>query len=858
MTGGDRLERALAVFERLLDLEEAERYAELTRECGDDADLRALIERLLEADGTPDHEVLDGIGLPWHGLVEAGERDESEAALTQVGPYRLIREAGRGGMATVYLAERDVGGAPQRVALKLVRRGIDTDEVISRFAHETRVLASLEHPNIARFYDAGVSADGRPFLVMEYVEGRPITRYCDTERLSVAERLGLFATVCDAVQFAHQRLVVHRDIKPSNVLVTDEGEARLVDFGIAKLLEDESDTDAPRTRTGLRVLTPEYAAPEQLMGESISTATDVYTLGLVLYELLTGSRATARGGQIFPPTAQTSNVQETVAPSTAVRRAEKGSEATTLASARRTTVDRLSRRLRGDLDRITLKALEPDPARRYASARELGEDIERHLRGLPIRARPDTLVYRLRTFSRRHRVGVTAAAAALVSLISFGAFHTSRITRERDLARSEADKARATTQFLQRLLGDAYPSVALGDTFSMGELLARAAARVDSLSGEPEVQAELLRTLGDVYREQGRFDEALPLLERAVAIHDDMGGAESRAAGQALDALGHLYYERREYDAAFRTHRRSLETFEDLYASDDSMVLFALNNVATAASALGDHDEALEQYRVILARHGRLFSDTSQLVHVTRNNVAQLYHSRGDFEAAIREFREALRLRTIALPSDHPSIALTMNNLGTSLERLGELAEAEALHRQALEMFKRVYGPEHHRVGLSAYNLARVLRAQGQYEDAESLFRMTLSIDRRTYGEDHPEIGFDLRGLGFLLVEAGDCERAIPVLSESDAIFARNEYPLTHRHRMSARAQLASCLMGADRRNEAEELLRAGLAAVAEAPADADSAAVRETIDGLVSVYLALGRPAAADSVRNSPLARDF
>lgn len=857
MTSGDRLERALSVFERVLDLDEADREAELTRECGDDAELRALIDKLLEADGTPNHEVLDGTGLPWHGLVGEPERDAGKTAPAQVGPYRIIREAGRGGMATVYLAERDVGGGRQRVALKLVRRGIDTDEVISRFAHETRVLASLEHPHIARFYDAGVSADGRPFLVMEYVEGRPINRYCDTERLSVAERLALFGTVCDAVQFAHQRLVVHRDIKPSNVLVTDEGEARLVDFGIAKLLVDEPDADAPRTRTGLRVLTPEYAAPEQLRGEPISTATDVYALGLLLYELLTGCSARARGKPTFPPTAQASDLFDAVAPSTAVRRTVKGSEATLVASARRTTVDRLSRRLRGDLDRITLKALEPDPARRYESARELGEDIERHLRGLPIRARPNTWVYRLRTFSRRHRVGVTAAAAALVSLISFGAFHTSRITRERDLARSEADKARTTTQFLQRLLGDAYPSVALGDTFSMGELLARATARVDSLSGEPEVQAELLRTLGDVYREQGRFDEALPLLQRAVAIHDDLDGGQSRAAGQALDALGHLYYERREYDEAFRTHRRSLETFGDLYASDDSMVLFALNNVATAASALGDYDEALDQYRTILDRHGRLFSDTSQLVHVTRNNVAQLYHARGDFEAAVPEFREALRLRRIALPTDHPSIALTMNNLGTSLERLGELTEAETLHREALEMFRRVYGPEHHRVGLSAYNLARVLRLQGEYEEAESLFRLTLAIDRKTYGEEHPEIGVDLRGLGFLLVEAGDCEGAITALSEADAIFARNEYPLTHRHRMSARARLASCLMSADRHGEAEELLRVGLAAVAEAPAEADSAAVRETVDGLVSVYLALGRPTAADSVRNATLARD-
>jgi serine/threonine protein kinase/Flp pilus assembly protein TadD len=856
MTDRDLLNRALVLLGRVFDLDDTEREVLLDRECGGDADLRALVDELLEADETPDHDVLDADRLPWHHLLETGVGNGEEPG-EWVGPYRLLKEAGRGGMATVYLAEREVGSARQRVALKLVRRGIDTDEALGRFAHETRVLASLEHPNIARFHDAGVSDDGRPFLVMEFIEGRPITRHCDEERLSIADRLELFRTVCEAVQFAHQRLVVHRDIKPSNVLVTGGGEVRLVDFGIAKLLVDEPDVAAPRTRTGLRVLTPEYAAPEQLRGQSISTATDVYALGLVLYEVLTGYRARVAAGEA-PATRPPTSEFEPVAPSTAVRRGEAKAGTTLTAGARRTTADRLVRRLRGDLDRITLKALETDPARRYSSAREFGEDIERHLKGLPIRARPDTLTYRVRTYSRRHRVGVAVAVTAVVSLISFGAFHATRITRERDVAQFEAEKARTTTQFLQRLLGDAYPSVALGDTFSMGDLLARAVARVDSLSGEVEVQAELLRTLGDVYREQGRFDEALPLLERAVAIHQETGTPTSRAAGQALDALGHLYYERGEYEAALRTHRRSLETFRELYAPDDSLVLFALNNVATAASALENYDEALEQYRTILALHARLFSDTSQLVHVTRNNVAQLYHSRGDFEAAVREFQEALRLRRIALPPDHPSLALTMNNLGTSLERLGRLEEAEAIHRETLDMFRRVYGPDHHRVGLSAYNLARVLREMGRYDEAESLFRLTLSIDRTTYGDDHLEIAIDLRGLGLLLVEAGDCDGAIGVLRESDAVFARNDVPLTQRHRMTARANLASCLSGSDRHAEAEELLRAGLAAAASNPAETDSAAVRESIDGLVELYIAWGRLGAADSVRSSPLAREF
>lgn len=848
------LARAHALFDRVLDLEPADRAEILDRECADEPELRSVVEALIDADRT-DHPLLDSGTAAIDMVVDASSPKTTPGADDRIGPYRIIREAGRGGMATVYLAERQAGGARQRVALKLVRRGVDTDEVIRRFAQETRVLASLEHPNIARFFDAGASDDGRPYLAMEFIEGEPVTAYADRRKLGIADRLALFRTVCGAVQFAHQRLVVHRDIKPSNVLVTARGTVKLLDFGIAKLVSDEPDDSAPLTRTGIRVLTPEYAAPEQIRGEPISTATDVYALGVVLYELLTGGRPkreprTATTSRSGPH--DTGEVRDAASPSTAVRDATREGGAASIADARGTTPDRLRRRLQGDLDRIALKALEADPTMRYQSALELRDDLQRHADGLPLLARPGTVGYRLRKFARRHRAGLTAAVVAVVSLAGFSAFHTVRITRERDVAKAETARAQATTQFMQRLLGDAYPSVALGDTFSMGDLLRRAVARVDSLDAQPELQAELLRTLGDVYREQGRFDDALPLLERAVAIHRATDGMHDRTAGLALDALGHLQYERRDYTAALAAHQESLDVYEPLFAPDDSLVLFALNNIATAASALGDYDEAMRLHQAVLSRHGRLFADTSQLVHVTRNNLGQLYHERGEYENAERELREAIRLRRIALPPDHPSLALTINNLGTTLERLGRLDEAEAMHREALEMFRQVYGPDHHRVGLSAYNLARVLRLKGHYDEAETLNRLTLSIDRSTYGERHMEVGVDLRGLGFLLREKGDCEGAVTVLGEADEIFAENGLPVVHRRRLTARSQLGACLADLHRYTEAEQWLTGNLDAARAAPEDADSAAVRETVDFLAALYESSGRPSAADSVRES------
>ncbi|MDH3269903.1 MAG: serine/threonine-protein kinase [Gemmatimonadota bacterium] len=840
MNDPDLHRRAIELLDELLDLGPDQRLIRLEHACDGDPELRELVESLLVADGV-EHALLDS------GAPEIGAGEPVGAGEDRVGPYRLIREVGRGGMATVYLAERTLGDVRQRVALKLLKRGIDTDEVLRRFAQESRVLAALEHPHIARFYDARAHEGGTPYLAMEFVEGRPLTAHCDERQLSIADRLALFRTVCEAVQHAHRHLVVHRDLKPSNILVDDSGQVKLLDFGIAKLLTEDSDPAAARTRTGIRVLTPEYAAPEQLLGGPVTVATDVYALGLVLHELLTGVRPAL--APIGDPTVGLRPGPEPDRPSSVIRRTSREDDAATVAAARATTPDRLRRTLLGDLDTIAVKACAAEPSRRYRSADELGDDVEHYLEGRPILARPATVTYRMRKFARRHRAGVLVSGTAAVLAVGFTAFYSVSVARERDIAEAEAARAQITTEFLQRLLGEAYPSVALGDTFSMADLLRRAVARVDSIEAEPDVQAELLRTIGDVYREQGRFEEALPLLERAVALHRRGGQIRGRAGGRSLDALGHLEYERGDYGAALATHEESLQVFGSLYEPDDSLVLFALNNVATAATALGDFERALELHRRVLDRHTRLFADTSELVHVSRNNLGHLYHRMGDYGRAEGELAAAVELRRRALPANHPSLALSLNNLGATLRSLGRLDESANAQREALEIFRSVFGPDHPRVGLGAYNLALVLRDSGRFDEAEALFRTTLSIDRATYGEDHVEVGADLRSLGLLLEQKGDCETAVTTLAEADAIFAANGLPLGDRRRLTARARIGACLTVLDRFPEAEEVLTAGLDAVLAAPGEADGTGARETAERLAELYRAWGRAEAADSV---------
>lgn len=477
----DDWKRVDQFFDRALEKPVEEREAFL-HASGEPQEILDRVRRLLDVEGRAESRIGESAESLAAEVIAPDGVVEDLPPGTQVGPYRVVREIGRGGMGTVYLAERSDEKYDRQVALKVVKRGMDTDEVVSRFRREERILARLEHRGIARMYDADVTDDGRPYLVLEYVAGRPIDAFCDAELLTVEERIRLFLSVCDAVSYAHNQLVLHRDLKPSNILVTDEG-ARLLDFGIGKVLDDDLEDTRDLTALVGRRLTPEYASPEQLDGGTISTAADVYSLGVVLHELLTGARP--KGDR--RPT-----------PSATVTDSIRQEETTAIATARRSTPQRLARQLHGDLDVILMKALHPDAARRYASVEGLAGDLRRHLEGRPVTARPDSVVYRARKFVSRNRLPVMSGSGLGLSVLLFGIasfIQQAETARERDRADLERVRAEEVASVLEEMFtGAGFDSRERIDTMSVRQFLDRNASEVlTELSDQPVVQGSTLR-----------------------------------------------------------------------------------------------------------------------------------------------------------------------------------------------------------------------------------------------------------------------------------------------------------------------------------------------------------------------------
>jgi serine/threonine-protein kinase len=481
-----RWRQADRILDEAVDLPPSERLAFIRERCGEDLELRELVERLLARCDNDDDELTPGGALAGAlaGALELDLERDTRLEGSRVGRYRVLRELGRGGMAMVYLAERADGEFRQLAALKLMQPGTDSGHMIERFHRERQILADARHPNIARLLDAGVSEDGRPYLAMEYIEGEPIDSFCDLRRLSVNQRLWLFLEVARAVDHAHRNLVVHRDIKPSNILVTADGDVKLLDFGIAKLLEDGP---GDVTRTHLRAMTPAFASPEQIEGGPITTATDIYQLGMLLYLLLAGGWPYPRGTGSDAAMMLAICREPPIRPSTAAAGrggvetvpGGPGSTIAEIATRRATSPGRLRRELAGDLDTIVLTALRKEPQRRYGTAAQLIGDVERYLEGRTISARPDTVRYRLRTFVRRHTAATATATASLALVVGLVAFYTHRVGAERDHARLEASKAGEVADFLTRLFQVSAPTRSRGESVTARELLDRGADRID-------------------------------------------------------------------------------------------------------------------------------------------------------------------------------------------------------------------------------------------------------------------------------------------------------------------------------------------------------------------------------------------
>ncbi len=724
----ERWTRIEELFHKALAADCGARDSLLATACAGDAELRSSIEALLSA-----HEAdIPSLDRGPEHLVAVLETDPEPMAGRRIGTYRLVREIGRGGMGVVYLAERDESDFRQTVALKCLLPGVATPALVARFRQERRILASLVHPRIAQLHDGGVTDSGEPYLVMEFVEGEPIDRWCDRHSLPVEHRLRLFVEVCSAVQYAHEHLVVHRDLKPGNVLVTAGGDVKLLDFGIAKLLGDEAAADGAAPVTA-PLLTPSYSSPEQVRGEPVTAASDVFSLGVILFELLTGCRAfTLEAG----PLGILRAVVETEAPRASSVAANANGRAgatnvTDIAASRATTPARLARRLQGDLDTILARALSKEPSDRYASAQALLDDVRRHLDGLPIQAQPPSRRYRAAKFVRRHRAGVAAAVGVLLALVAGLAaslWQGQIAARERDVARAEANKARRVTDFLIDVFAAADPNEAPGKNLTAREILDRGANRIDAqLSSEPVIRATVQRAIGTIYRNLAEYARARSFLFASLERHQrELGSDHVEVADDLFElaelsrASGDTAREDSLYLRALEIHRRALGPHHRKVGLDLHGLALAVITDTVAADTLLRHALAIYQ------------RDPGSKANVggALNSLGFLHHRKGNYAEAERYYREALALQVDVLGEDHPTTLVTMSNLGWLLQVAWRLEAADSVLRRTLAGRRRILGDRHLRLAGTLRGLGEVANRRGAFTEAERYFTEALEISR--------------------------------------------------------------------------------------------------------------------------------
>lgn len=793
-------QRADSLFAEALDWPAAGREERLRSACDGDPQLFDMVTELLNAASASDDFLATPPPIPPEAL-EAIELAGECADLTgfRVGRYRVLRSIGRGGMASVWLAVRDDGTYKREVALKIVRRGLDTDDVLARFRSERQILSSLEHPNIARLYDGGTTDDGRPFLALEHVEGSPIDVYCDERECSVEQRLRLFVEVGKAVQFAHARLVVHRDLKPSNILVGDDGAPKLLDFGIAKLLDPGEEDVLHHTRTGIQPLTLKYASPEQILGQPVTTASDVYQLGTLLFGLLTGSfpletgegtRWSLQEAILKSPPAKPSDVARRAGEETARRRA--------------TTPHRLARRLDGDLNTILLKALEKDPSERYSSVIEFVEDVIRHLEGRPIWAKPGGIRYRTRKYFQRNRWAAPALLAVALALAGYVATverHGRQLELERNLARAEAARATAVRDFLTEIFEAARPNAG-GDSMPVRALVDQAAARIgEDLSTHPSVLAELSLTVGSLYTSLGERRLAREHLERSVELLEQEPTGPARDERLAM-ALRRLSFTTRGMDAdsaariAARAYHLALEV--EPPTAEAAVVI-----IETALPALPDQLDSARNARLGAIRVLRSFPERREQLAVALQDVA---HDGGD--SALKFQEEALEIRRELFGEWHTAVAASLNDLAMIYDEQDPGA-GDSLMVRAIEIDRDLLGPDHPTTLSILNNYAWMKVEHAEYEEAIPLFREVLEARERTLPNERWPLAYPLHGLGTTLMHAGRHEEAEEVLRRTIEVLT--EDPGTADQVASlvaiARTSLAKCLLAQGKFDESEQVV---------------------------------------------------
>lgn len=878
------------ILDNALTLSGSERTTYISTACeGDDRLIEEVYEMLRAIEESEQTHFLESVSSDNKQLFQDLPRlsQDEDIIGSRVGVFQITEKIGAGGMGAVYKASRADGQFSQEVAIKMLQKGIRAEDTIRRFRMEQEILASLKHPNIAQLYDGGITDDGNPYLVMEYIDGLPIDKYCNLHKKTVEERIELFKKVCSAVQFAHANLVIHRDLKAQNIYVTGDGQVKVLDFGIAKLLDPNlTEQTLVETLPGQKLWTPQYAAPEQVKGDNITIAADVYALGVLFHKLLTDNYPLDLTDKSLLEVQKIILDISPQAPSSSSQISERTAEL------RQTTLSSLKKTLAGDLDALILKSVRKEPEYRYASVNQLIEELDRFTKGLPLLARKDTVSYRIGKFYRRNKMGIRAGSLVVLLFISASMYYTFRITQEKETAETEAKKAQEITEYLKDIFQSSNPDQAQGETITAKQLLMNGADKISNITEQPEIKAELLEILADINYSLSFYDEADHLFKQALLVKRNIYGEHHPSTANTLYQMALNKENMGQYDTTGVLLNESLEIrknilgenhIETIKASNSLSYLYKLQGNLDEAETLiedglkklqdsakidsfelaeafylkasiltdkGEYEKALATQQKALDLTNLIYSPPHPDILKNLSNLARNHQKLGQYAQAESFLLESLAMGNELYDEAHLSTAVTINNLAGVYKQTGELAKADSMYLQALETLKYVLGNDHPYVASSLYNYAGLKREMGNYQEAEELYLETIRLDTNLLGPEHPNIALDYDGLGRTQIESGKYREAYNSLTHALSILERAYNNLDHPNILSTKVALATLQENLNELEEAEKLLKEVLAAKVKTYGQTHPETA-ETIEQLSAVLNKRGAFQQADSLMN-------